>query len=947
MKLQINRTSFFESNSSHSTAVAAVSEEQRHHQAKAAWHIQRWWKQLHLKRTASESFHYVHDLVSLEQAQQDSFPKLEKFLLDPKTISATRELLMHLEQTKDIVLPSRMSLSNVYKAERQFLTAYMIATKSKFLFESPSDIDELLLTRAQEMLTSFEALCAFMSSIYLKEESTISSPLAETTPAADKVFSSIDTKRLKNDQRFITEGRDYLEAFHQKQMAYYETFSEWEAKNRQRLGKILIAKYIEIEEKRFTVLNSLDPRMLELYEAYGKQEETLKKRISFLLHDEGERLLTDELTKLNTALEARKWISSPSEALIHELALDPKLRLSAATCAIAPQKDINAAITVLELTTPVLDPIIEVILEIRNNLAMFTPNNRQQLIRLQEAFNPATMKTKMETLGLRRGLYEILYPVLEQIKSLESPTHVRETTYFVEDMTRRVNEPGDGSSLLKETIDYVYYKLSQINLELKNYQINEARGLIERNIVGLEQKEFQNRLAKKQFHLDYTLAWLDKFVSSPEEYRLNLSILCSKYLGSYASHALMITVLQQPEHSVLYTIPETFYLDRLRLVKWHAQYQNIIYTATALSYLECFCQDQGIKLSPEHLMEEKKRLLNLLELGMLRTPQDKADDLILTVNRMRKNEGKVELSLIDRNTITSLIEKCCDGNNQVNKLINKRVGDQLSYYFFNARLPDSPTPVLRRYGLEAELNKLGKEILPVLRLHNKVHGSYYQQEIEHRLWKPLFATLRQTVLPTALPGLLEPEAASIRKTHDYMHKLAFVLSGLALVQQTIVYSDMWELKTIKNAALKDLANRFGLVEMIKNPRVTKDMIEGTLMEVMQHVATEYKLPYEEAEKTNMAHMLGLAKRGKSLGCKAYLDEISSLTKQAIIENKEQVNPNNLLAEFKEELTEIRKNAQELTVQIKTAHSPEESDPIAPTIPVLRTGRVLSEMGLKM
>jgi len=277
----------------------------------------------------------------------------------------------------------------------------------------------------------------------------------------------------------------------------------------------------------------------------------------------------------------------------------------------------------------------------------------------------------------------------------------------------------------------------------------------------------------------------------------------------------MIAILQQPQDSVLHTIPETLYLDRLRLVKWHAQYQNLLYTVTALGYLETFCQDHDLKLSPEELVEEKRRLLTALETGTLNTPKEKADDLAVAINRLLEKQKK-ELTLIDKNTLTSLIEKCCEGSNQVSKLINKRLGDQLSYYFFKGRMPESSIPLVRRYGLETEINKLGKEILPVLRLHNKVHGAFYQQEVEHRLWKPLFATLRQTALPTALPTLLAPEEESIKKTRTYMHKLAFVLSGLALIQQSVVYSDMWKINlTIKNTQLKELASTFGLIDMIK------------------------------------------------------------------------------------------------------------------------------------
>lgn len=119
------------------------------------------------------------------------------------------------------------------------------------------------------------------------------------------------------------------------------------------------------------------------------------------------------------------------------------------------------------------------------------------------------------------------------------------------------------------------------------------------------------------------------------------------------------------------------------------------------------------------------------------------------------------------------------------------------------------------------------------------------------------------------------------------------------------------------------------------------------MELMQHVATEYELPYETEDKAKMARMLGLAKQEKSLGSKAFLDELTSLTKHYVIEGKETINPNNLVAEFREEVAQIRTNTKELTKQIKTAHTPEEIDPITATIPLLHAGRTLEEARLGM
>ncbi|KTC83914.1 TCP11-related protein [Legionella cincinnatiensis] len=939
MKLKIDRSSFFSSSKSHT---ATIETEQELHLARAAYTIQRWWKKLHLKQTALESFHYVHDMISLQQAHEQSFPQLEKFILAPKTLKTTHQLLMHLEQAKDIILPSRMSFSNVYQTERQFLAAYMIVSNSKLLFEAPTDIDELLLSRAEEMLKSFEDLCAFMSNVYLKEDAlpTIS-PLAESTPFADQVLLSLNSGRIKSDSLFMTEGGDYLASFHNKQMAYYETFTEWESKNLYKLARILIAKYLEIESQRFRALHSLDPRMLELYEGYGNQQEILRKRLSSLLGEEGIRMLSEELNKVQDSLEANKWITSPNDALIHELALNPKLLVSSEACTIRPQKDINAAITALAQESTGL--ILDVLSEIRNILATFTPNNRQQFIKLQQIFSQEAMKTQIETLGLQEGLHVIITALFEQIQLLESPVHLQETKLFLKNINQRMNEAEDTSSLLKEALDYIYYKMSQINLELNNFQINQSRGLISRNIVAFEQRKFQERLSGKQFNLQFVLGWIDKFVSAPQDYRLDLPILCSQHLGFYVSSALLVAVLQQPENTVLHTIPETFYLDRLKVVNWHTQYQNLIYTATALGYLEAFCHDYGVMLSSEELLQQKSRLVHALEAGALNTPQEKADDLIAIINRLLI-KNKKELTFIDQDTLKALIEKCCLGTNQVNQIINKRLGEQLSFYLLKGYLPERAISLVRRYGLETELNNLGKEILPVLRLHTKVHGPFYQQQMEQCLWKPLFTVLRQSAIPTTLPSLFSPERENIYSAHTFIHKLAFVLSGLALIQQTVVYSDMWNLNlTIKNTTLKELAVSFGLIDMIKNPNSTKDAIESRLMELMQHVANEYELPYEASDKRKMARMVRLVKDEKSLGCKAFLDELIHQTKQFVMENKVQINPNNLVGEFKEEISQIGIKTKEMIQQIKNAHHPYDLLPEAATLPLLRSGRALGEM----
>ncbi|MDR3443127.1 MAG: TCP11-related protein [Legionella sp.] len=918
MKSKVDRATFFGPSSSHTVTKMGSDAEQDHQRTEAAF----------LKHTAAESYHYVHDLVSVEQAKKDPLPKLEKFIMDPDTIKTTHNLLTHLELVKGIVLPSYTHLANSHQAERMFLPAYMIVAKSEFIFESPTDIDERLLNRAEEMLQSFEALCAFMGTIYINEDSTTASPLAASTPSADRVFANLNDKRTKNEHLFRTEGRVYLEKFHQKQVDYYQIFTEWEVNNRHKLAKILIAKYLDIETYRFKALNSLDPRMLELYEGYGKQQETLKRRVHFLLGEPGSDKLTEELNKRQAILEENKWVTSPAEALLHELALNPDSAVAAQLFKINPKKDLNTAITALTQTPPSTDLLLDVFEEIRDELIRFTPHNARQTARLQYYFNRMSMSNGIETSGLHEGLYKITSSLIKEIRPLASPARAQEIKLFLEQMNR-INIQEGSVELLKQALDFIYHKLSQTNFEVNRFHAQ--------NIVPYEESKFQERLSKKQFNLDVTLNWIDKFISTPQNYRLDQSQLCSKYVGSYVAQSLLINTLQQPEHSVLRTIPETFYLDRSRIVRWHTQYQHLLHTVSALSYMEEYCLQQGIKLTPEELLQEKNRLLQLLNTEALSTPKGKADDLVAAINRLLKKENQ-ECSLLDKNITASWIESCCSGANKITPVINKRLGDYLSYYSFKGHAPQNPVLLVSKYDLTTELNHLGQEMVPVMRIHSKVHGAFYQQQVEHRLWKPLFDALKPTVMPKALLGLLAAEQEHLSDTHAYLDKFVFVLGGLALIQQTVTYSDSWNLNlTIKNSELKRLADSFGLVEMIHAPRATKDSIEHKLMELMQHVADEYEVPYEASQQNKIAHMLHLAKEGKSPVRSSFMDGVISISKKSIIKSNEELNRTSLIEEFKEETTYITTRIKEHIKATKEALLPDDVAPEAEIIPSMRTG----------
>lgn len=436
------------------------------------------------------------------------------------------------------------------------------------------------------------------------------------------------------------------------------------------------------------------------------------------------------------------------------------------------------------------------------------------------------------------------------------------------------------------------------------------------------------------------LALLDKIVDSPTLFRLDMPILCSQYMTRHVAHAICLEVIQKPGPFDLHAVPETFYLDRSRLCEWHEQYQRLFYTATAMGYLDTFCQKYGATLSAEELLEQKTKLMTTLEFGTLTEPKDVAAHIGCILNLLLSKKGKT-LPAPDENVLAQICEDICLGNHHVAKIINKRLGDQLSFYFLKGRLQDVSANQMKLYGVEQELSQLGKAIMPLLHLHVKVHGPFYKQNMEARLWKPLFSLLSAPEKPTQFPCLVAPLQESIAKAHSCIHKMTFILAGLTLVQQTILYSDMWDFDVaLKHATMKELADSSGLIRMAQDPDVSKDHIEEKLFILMKQVADKEAIVVDGAYEKKFQRMLRLAKDNKTPGCRVFLDGIVGTFQQFITQGSmPNFHANRLIAEFIEEIRHICIQVQAIILETKQAHISEDVDPIAQEIPIARAGRV--------
>jgi hypothetical protein len=877
-----DRTSFFKNQAAHS------SEEENQERKLASQIIKNWWKKNHLKKTAMELVHYVHEVISLQQADSISLATLEAFIINDNTQKATHNLLKHIEQAKAQLLPTIILKPLTQQRERQFLAAYIITTKSQYVFESATEVDLNLLAQATELLKSFEQLC-----------------------------KSIEDEPLH--QKLIND----LEMLHQSQEAYYETYARWEPYNRDKLVRIFIMCYLELETKRFIISTKLDPRQLELYEGFGNQQKTLKKKIEHLLGEEGLNMLESELSKRQNMLEANRWITASTEWLSHEVALNPELKLQAHQCAIHPQKNIDEAINALSHQPTNIRPILNVIEEIWNQIALFTPNNKRRVAGLQRDFNKHAIKKHMDEHGVQKGLYEAFRSLIEEIQELESSDHNEETNTFLDELDSRE----DLTMAIKVSLDFIYTRLSQINMDLSSFYIQQKFSLNLKNIVSFEQLKFQERLEKNQFNLAYVLGRIDKIVSSPEEHHLSLPTLCSQHIGHHMAHAIILSVVQQSEESVLHTAPETFYLDRMHLVDWHQQYQSILYTALCMGHFELHAKKYNVRLSPVALQHHKNELLCALNSGEINSATHRADHLVSMIEDLH-----IRLSPLDKRTFRTLIEDIDVSTNPVTKLFNKRLGNQLFAFLQRPQLDTSKNKA-NLYGLYEDLYQLSQKIAPRLHLHVKVHADFYQKHVRERLWSPLFSTLRTTPFPSKLPTLLALEKDSILQAHASLHKMVFVLSGLVLIQQAVWHEDIWSSKIISNVTLKERAYSSGLIAMIYHPDASKEMIQERLIKLMDELSGTQTI-----DRAQMVRMVYAAKNKQTQGCKAFQNELVSLLKQTTIQGKNLlINPNNLIAEFKTEVSNIAEDIKRIIDKMKRHHAGDDVDPGIQSLPVFRSG----------
>jgi hypothetical protein len=913
-----------------STTTASATVPSQSERAKAAEIISHWWKkQIHFESTAKASSHFIAHVVSLDKAKNLTLSELEIHIKTPAIQAITRKLLEHIEVAKDLILPLRNNPPELgLYDEKIFLSAYLIASKSeKYLDAEDNDARDILF-KANEMLSAFEALCQFMTETYIDKvpaTDQIASPITPKTPSADHVFVNMQAKhadqlhqRMESNHRFRTEGGPFLEKFHHAQTAYYSMWIE----SCLQAAQAYIGEYLDIEIKRYTALPHPDPLDMDSYEEYAAKQYDLYIQIKKMGGMTCINLLEEKLRGFHDTFEEEKRTALLSTAfLYHEVAINPNFDLSHQVCEILPQRNIE---TVVDGLTQAPQEKIELLLDVVEDIFAHLKYLSTQLnkhITPPEAFYKVAMKDFFNAVGLYPTIYKLMSDLWEKIKPFIPAEKIQSAIPFQNALAAKVYDPEMNlDTMVKDCLYYLYNELTNINIKAQCHRIIKARSLGIEQIANYEKDQFKMTMKKHHLQLSNIYMLIDEMTKSP----VSIRELCSSYASSHVAQYLCIHILEKPIFQ-LSTLPVTFDIDRARLMRWHEHHQNLFYTLGALSCLETIGAQHKIRFSEDELLQHKDTFLmhcqNLTKKNDMPAFSEQMSYLMI---QALKEKG-TSLNPIETRVLAKLIQDIYFGKHKAAEMIYKRLRDALSSYINRGRALQQ-TSLAKMYGLEAELSQLGQKMLPVLRLHIKVHQALYEELISDCLWCPLYELLKFHQPPQTVPPFFINQYQSICETHAYIHKLNFLLVGLKFIQ------DAADHEIIKPLKLDHLARVHGLITLLHDHSASKNQMEEKFQQLIAYLTETYDIYFDTQQ---MARSFDLAKTNQCAASDLFLNELEAHYSDGMFEPTQNFV---MLKEFKAEVDQIGSKIKRIKTEIKKEHAYErEADPICAAIPMMRTG----------
>lgn len=704
----------------------------------AARKIQSAWR-TRQRRTTFERFSNLN--LSIDQVRDTSFEAMGEFIMEERVLSATARVLrlLNLMDAEDIAT-TRITTKN-------FLTAYLVLGHPADVLSKDGDQEKDLITKAKEVIISFEALLAsaMANAKYLPDPTQLEAlsfaNTAYITALSDwkardatilietMVASFVSLDAIWQSVKDFTEGEvanDYKEGIRDNQIMLLARIKKLAGPER---AAVLIKKGIRESRRsqraRRRPLGDVRPRAAVEGTSASSEEATAESSSSVtspLPSDE-----TSDEGQQAAAISKLFSILPDNRTLVHELAIDKEFRIDN-----SPHSDLRDAVNreICESmrrgfengegdawTVAMADNIRAKLLK------LLKPGNSLHRLISENLDNDFVSRQCSQGVFSYEKFFQFMAGILPK---LCAPVRDEQVKTLAEEL----ETPGS----LSEMIDKLFrllHVIDLLSLDYSNFLLMNAAPTLIKQSAGYEQRMFAEDLAKGRTTLTRTKRWwndaaVNVITESDSRDPLHRPSTQKIYARALVDSAIATNTLQYND------VPETLEFDRSRITRIRGDSVRIATIASILlTAKNLLKRDVRSQWKPE-----ANRLWDALKAGLADADETLSARLLSIIESGHPMPATTKSQL--SNTITRLIQQAERG--RLTDPVVKVLFQRLKAHVFNrlsasssgerVRVASTASEGLASSGMAEFVTQVG-EISDTLGrmgdVDQKAHGIWYEQ----------------------------------------------------------------------------------------------------------------------------------------------------------------------------------------------------------------------------
>ncbi|KAF9299130.1 hypothetical protein BGZ74_009097 [Mortierella antarctica] len=479
--------------------------------------------------------------------------------------------------------------------------------------------------------------------------------------------------------------------------------------------------------------------------------------------------------------------------LIHELALDPNFKIESNRAAEGSSDENSFEARIRAIATKAyFDSIREdaaqgqlgkwipsILTRIREQLLEMVPSNSAIAMQMNEAFDLEFVQQQVD-----RNVFDVhgaIKTVLEMMSKLCAPIRdarlqkIQVNLSQVSSSSAPVSEPlrfsSESGNDLVSVLQDVLELLDDMLMDLANFRLMAARPSLEKQAIPYEQKAFKQALKDKEITMDNVRIWLQRAADAEIESSASASsstpgsgsvqspsspassVAPATWTAAFTPTKMLFNrhfaVFARAMFNLLFSaelidmqenFPETFNLDRDRLVRYQNEIQALVLTAVLIQ----IGQTNAPPLQEAEQVELKDNLLALMEKPdtsietLTNCVIEAKENAILTRQSSSGSGSGPLLTSIQKGTLRNLINSAVEIESPMFKVIWKRMRAVLESYTVAPRytiaMPGKEE--LTKVGLNAlssEIDKLADSIRFLAKYNANVYHEWYDPMLTEML----------------------------------------------------------------------------------------------------------------------------------------------------------------------------------------------------------------------